>query len=165
MSLITRHHLALRDAQDLLAAKRDAFSLPDGEIYLDGNSLGALVTSVAPRMERAIKQEWGRGLIRSWNDAQWYPAPLRVGAVIARLVGAQAHEVAVCDSTSVNLFKVLGAALRLRPGRRIIVGEEGNFPTDMYVAAELAELMGAELRCVQLRSSRPSVTRASSWRW
>ena len=149
MSLLTREALVQRDLQDPLASKRQAFTLPAGEIYLDGNSLGALVTSVAPRMERAIKEEWGRGLIRSWNEAQWYPAPLRVGATIARLVGAEPHEVAVCDSTSVNLFKVLGAALRLRPGRCVIVGEIGNFPTDMYVAASIAELMGAELRCVQ----------------
>jgi kynureninase len=149
MSPITREALAQRDEQDPLARKRDLFMLTPGEIYLDGNSLGALVSSVAPRMERAIKEEWGRGLIRSWNDAHWYPAPLRVGATIAALVGAQAHEVAVCDSTSVNLFKVLGAALRLRPGRKVILGELGNFPTDMYVAAGIAELMGAELRCVQ----------------
>ena len=148
MTLLTRDALSQRDLQDPLALKRQAFSLNPGEIYLDGNSLGALVTSVAPRMERAIKQEWGQGQIRSWNDAQWYPAPLRVGATIAALVGAQPHEVAVCDSTSVNLFKVLGAALRLRPGRRVMVGEIGNFPTDMYVAASIAELMGAELRCV-----------------
>ncbi len=148
MTPLTRVALARRDQLDPLAPKREAFTLPPGVIYLDGNSLGALVTSVARRMERAIKEEWGRGLIRSWNDAQWYPAPLRVGATIAALVGALPHEVVACDSTSVNLFKVLGAALRLRPGRRIIVGEIGNFPTDMYVAASVAELMGAELRCV-----------------
>ena len=149
MASLTRDALTRRDLLDPLAAKRRAFALTPGEIYLDGNSLGALVTSVGPRMERAIKQEWGRGLIRSWNDAGWYPAPLRVGATIARLVGALPHEVVVCDSTSVNLFKVLVAALRLRPGRRVIVGETGNFPTDMYVAAGVAELMGAELRCVE----------------
>ena len=148
MSPITRNDLVRRDQQDPLAARREAFTLPPGEIYLDGNSLGALVSSVMPRMQRAIEQEWGQGLIRSWNDAGWYPAPLRVGATIAGLIGAQPHEVVVCDSTSVNLFKVLGAALRLRPGRRVVIGETGNFPTDMYVAASVAELMGAELRCV-----------------
>ena len=149
MNPLTREALAELDRLDPLAAKRAAFTLTPGEIYLDGNSLGALVTSVAPRMQRAIQEEWGRGLIRSWNDAAWYPAPLRVGATIARLIGAKAHEVVVCDSTSVNLFKALGAALRLRPGRRVIIGELGNFPTDMYVAASIAELMGAELRCVE----------------
>ena len=160
MTFITRDSLAERDLHDPLAAKRQAFSLPDGEIYLDGNSLGALVASVAPRMERAIKDEWGRGLIRSWNDAGWYPAPQRVGATIARLVGAQPQEVVVCDSTSVNLFKLLGAALRLRPGRRVIVGEIGNFPTDMYVAASVAELMGAELRCVAPQDVEAAIAHA-----
>jgi kynureninase len=148
MTPITRDALAQRDLHDPLAAKRGAFTLPPGVIYLDGNSLGALVTSVGPRMQRAVTEEWGRGLIRSWNDAGWYPAPLRVGAAIAGLVGAKPNEVVVCDSTSVNLFKVLVAALRLRPGRRVILGELGNFPTDMYVASGVAELMGAELRCV-----------------
>jgi kynureninase len=148
MIALTRDALARRDLHDPLASRRRAFTLTPGEVYLDGNSLGALVSSVAARMERAVKEEWGRGLIRSWNDADWYPAPLRVGARIAQLVGAQPHEVVVCDSTSVNLFKVLVGALRLRPGRRVIIGEAGNFPTDMYVAAGVAELMGAELRCV-----------------
>ncbi len=148
MKPLTRESLVLRDREDPLAARRDLFQLTEGEIYLDGNSLGVLVKSVMPRMVHAIGHEWGRGLIRSWNDADWYPAPLRVGGTIARLIGAQTHEVVVCDSTSVNLFKVLGAALRMRPGRRVIIGEQGNFPTDMYVAASVAELMNAELRCV-----------------
>jgi kynureninase len=145
---LTRASLVQRDRDDPLAAKRDAFTLPEGVIYLDGNSLGALPKGVAERMRRAVQDEWGRGLIRSWNDAGWYPAPLRVGNTIARLVGAAPGEVAVCDSTSVNLFKVLAAALRLRPGRQVILGETGSFPTDVYVAAGVAELMGAQLLCV-----------------
>jgi kynureninase len=149
MSLITRDTCIRRDQQDPLAHKRAAFTLTPGEIYLDGNSLGALVSSVGPRMQRAVTEEWGRGLIRSWNDANWYPAPLRVGAAIAGLIGAQPHEVVACDSTSVNLFKVLVAALRMRPGRKLILGELGNFPTDMYVASGVAALMGAEMRCVE----------------
>lgn len=160
MNPITRESLIERDRQDPLAARRDLFQLPEGEIYLDGNSLGALVKSVSARMTHAIEHEWGRGLIRSWNDADWYPALLRVGATIARLVGAKAHEVVVCDSTSVNLFKVLGAALRLRPGRRVIIGELGNFPTDMYVAAGVAELMGAELRCVAPEDVEQAIAQA-----
>ena len=149
MSALTRDDCIRRDLADPLAPRREAFALPPGEIYLDGNSLGALVASVGPRMARAVEHEWGRGLIRSWNEAGWYPAPLRVGAAIAGLIGARGHEVAVCDNTSTNLFKVLVAALRMRPGRRVIVGERGNFPTDMYVAQGVAELMGAELRCVE----------------
>lgn len=148
-SSFTREHCLALDRDDPLAGRRGLFSLPDGEIYLDGNSLGALVASVAPRMRQAVEQEWGRGLIRSWNDAGWYPAPLRVGARMAQLVGAQGHEVAVCDNTSTNLFKVLVAALRMRPGRRVVIGERGNFPTDVYVAQGVAEWMGVELRCVE----------------
>jgi kynureninase len=148
MNRLTRQTCTARDANDPLAARRAAFTLPEGVIYLDGNSLGALVTSVPARMRVAIEDEWGRGLIRSWNDAGWYPAPLRVGAKIAALIGAQPDEVVACDSTSVNLYKVLVAALRMRPGRRVILGELGNFPTDMYVAQGVAQLMGAELQCV-----------------
>ena len=149
MANLSRDALARLDATDPLARKRVEFDLPRGVIYLDGNSLGALPKRVAERMRRAVEEEWGRGLVRSWNDAGWYPAPQRAGAAIARLTGAQPHEVVVCDSTSVNLFKVLVAALRKRPDRRIIVSEQGNFPTDVYVNAGAAELTGAELRCVE----------------
>ena len=100
-------------------------------------------------MNRAITEEWGKGLIRSWNDADWYLAPQRAGAAIARLIGAAGDEVIACDSTSVNLYKVLHAALRLRPGRRVIISELGNFPTDVYVSARVAEMQGVELRCVE----------------
>ena len=128
------------DQADALRACRDRFTLPPGVIYLDGNSLGALPAAVPGRIQQAVEQEWGVGLIRSWNDAGWYPAPQRVGARIAQLVGAQADEVIVCDSTSINLFKLLVAALRLRPGRSVILGERGNFPTDAYVAGGVAEI-------------------------
>ena len=136
------------DADDPLATCRVRFSLPPGVIYLDGNSLGALPKSVAPRLARAVEQEWGVGLIRSWNDAAWYPAPQRVGARIAQLVGAATDEVICADSISVNLFKVLVAALRMRSGRTRILGEAGNFPTDAYIASGVAELMAAEFVAV-----------------
>jgi kynureninase len=141
---ITKEDVAKLDTTDALAHCRDLFQLPQGVIYLDGNSLGALPKSVPSRMSRAIEQEWGVGLIRSWNDADWYPAPQRVGGRIASLIGAAADEVIMADSTSINLFKVLVAALRMRPGRLRIVGERGNFPTDAYVASGVAELMGAD---------------------
>ena len=141
---ITHDDIARLDAADPLAARRELFALPAGVIYLDGNSLGALPKSVAPRLSRAVEHEWGVGLIRSWNDADWYPAPQRVGNRIAKLIGAVDGEVVCADSTSVNLFKVLVAALRMRPGRTRIVGERGNFPTDAYVASGVAELMSAE---------------------
>jgi kynureninase len=140
---ITKEDVAKLDSADTLAHCRDRFQLPQGVIYLDGNSLGALPKSVPSRMSRAIEQEWGVGLIRSWNDADWYPAPQRVGGRVASLIGAAADEVIMADSTSVNLFKVLVAALRMRPGRLRIIGERGNFPTDAYVASGVAELMGA----------------------
>lgn len=143
-AFITLENCTELDKTDPLAHCRSRFQLPEGVIYLDGNSLGAMPKSVPPRMTRAIEQEWAVGLIRSWNDADWYPAPQRVGAKIAALVGAQAHEVIVCDSISVNLFKVLVSALRLRPGRHKILGELGNFPTDAYIASGVAELMQAE---------------------
>ncbi len=162
MNTLARQALIERDRQDPLAARRALFTLPEHEIYLDGNSLGALVTSVGPRLQQAVNVEWGRGLIRSWNDAAWYPAPLRVGATIAGLIGAQPHEVVVCDSISVNLFKVLTAALRLRPGRHVILGETGNFPTDMYIASGVAQLMGAELRCVEPNEMEAAIARIGS---
>ena len=141
---ITRADAARLDAEDPLAHCRARFSLPDGVIYLDGNSLGAMPKAVPARMSHAIEQEWAVGLIRSWNDADWYPAPQRVGGRIAKLIGAAADEVICADSTSINLFKVLIAALRMRPGRRRILGELGNFPTNAYVSSGVAELMNAE---------------------
>ena len=145
---LTRQDCLAMDAADPLARFRAEFDLPEGTIYLDGNSLGALPRRVVARMQTAITEEWGKGLIRSWNDADWYLAPQRAGAAIARLIGAAPDEVIACDSTSVNLYKVLIAGLRLRPGRRIVISELGNFPTDVYVSARVAEMQGVELRCV-----------------
>jgi len=134
------------DQSDPLAALRARFTLPPGVAYLDGNSLGALPTHVAERLRRAVEQEWGRGLIRSWNDAGWYAAPQRVAAAIARLIDAAADEVIVCDSTTVNLFKLLTAAMAAAPDRPVVIVEAGNFPTDAYVTTEAARLYGREVR-------------------
>jgi kynureninase len=130
------------DRQDPLASVRDEFVLPEGVIYLDGNSLGALPRQTLPRMTQVIGEEWGSGLIRSWNDAHWIEAPARIGDKIARLIGANAGEVIVADSTSVNLFKLLAEALRVQPGRHFILTEAPNFPTDLYVANGLIEFLG-----------------------
>jgi kynureninase len=143
-----RQHAKALDAADPLAGYRDAFDLPDGVIYLDGNSLGPLPRATRARMEQVTRDEWGQGLITSWNAAGWIEAPQRVGGKIAGLIGAKAHEVVVADSTSVNLFKLAAGALSLRPGRRTIVTEEGNFPTDIYVLEGLAALSGATLKVV-----------------
>jgi kynureninase len=138
------------DRDDPLAAFRARFRLPGGVVYLDGNSLGALPRATPARLAAVIEEEWGEGLIRSWNKYGWIELPRRVGDKIGRLIGARAGEVVVADSTSVNLFKLIAAALRLRPERRIIVSERENFPTDLYVAQGLIELLDArhELRLV-----------------
>lgn len=137
------------DAADPLAACRARFILPDGVIYLDGNSLGALPRTTPGRLERVVRQEWGEGLIRSWNGAGWIDLPQRVGDKIGRLVGAAPGQVVVADSTSVNLFKALAGAVRLRPGRPVVLSERGNFPTDLYIAQGLGEMLGGiELRLV-----------------
>jgi kynureninase len=128
------------DRIDPLAPLRDKFLLPPGVIYLDGNSLGALPRSTAARVSRVIEREWGEDLITSWNRHDWIAMPQRVGDKIARLIGADAGEVVVAESTSINLFKVLAAALKMRPGRREIVSDTENFPTDLYMAEGLVEL-------------------------
>ncbi len=146
---LTREGAAALDAHDELAFLRDAFSLPEGVVYLDGNSLGALPRATAARVRDVVEREWGESLIRSWNAHGWIDLPARVAALLAPLVGAAADEVAVADSTSVNLFKLLAGGLRLRPGRRVILSEEENFPTDLYVAQGLASLLeGVTLRLV-----------------
>ena len=144
----TRADALARDADDPLAFARARFALPEGVIYLDGNSLGALPRRTAARVADTVTREWGEGLIRSWNDAGWIDAPAKVGGRIARLIGAQTGEVIVADSTSINVFKLAAAALALRPGRRTIVTEAGNFPTDLYMLEGLAKLNGIAVRAV-----------------
>ena len=135
--------VAALDAADPLAPVRDRFTLPEGIIYLDGNSLGALPTQTPERVARVVHDEWGTGLIRSWNSADWIGAPQRVGAKIAQLIGAQAHEVVVADSTSVNLYKLIVAALGAQGGRRTVLSEPGNFPTDLYMVETAIATLGA----------------------
>jgi kynureninase len=141
------------DATDPLAPLRAQFDIPEGLIYLDGNSLGVLPRTTAARVQQVVEQEWGQGLIRSWNSAGWMALPARVGDKIARLVGAGEGELVVADSTSVNLFKVLAAALLIvkqdTPARRVILSERSNFPTDLYIAESLAREHGFELVLVE----------------
>lgn len=137
-----------RDASDPLGAMRGRFALPRGVIYLDGNSLGVLPAKTMARMQTAVTGEWGRDLIKSWNAHDWIGAPSRVGDRIAPLIGAAPGEVVVADSTSVNIFKLVAAALADRPGRRTILSEPGNFPTDLYVASGVASHLGATLKTV-----------------
>ena len=131
---ITRAAVVELDRDDPLAAFRRRFVLPPGVRYFDGNSLGPLTRSGRRRVAEVVEQQWGRDLIRSWNLHGWVDLPRRVGARIARLIGAEPDEVVIADSTSVNLFKLLAAALELNPGRRAIVSESSQFPTDLYMA-------------------------------
>jgi len=141
------------DAQDPLRSLRELFLLPEGVIYLDGNSLGPLPKHAPERIARAVREEWGQGLIRSWNSAGWYELPRRLGDRIATLIGAGPGEVVATDSTSINLFKVLSAALAIAaadaPGRKVIASERSNFPTDLYIAEGLARERGLQLRLLE----------------
>ena len=166
-SPITRAECEALDRQDPLGTLRTQFSIPPGLIYLDGNSLGVLPAAAAARVAQVVQQEWGQGLIRSWNSAGWMALSQRVGDKIARLVGAAPGELVVADSTSVNLFKVLSAALDLAgvtrhepapgagsevtrsPRRDVIVSERSNFPTDLYIAQSLAQQHGARLELLE----------------
>ena len=152
MPMITRDECARRDGEDPLRPLRELFVIPERVVYLDGNSLGALPRATAARVAVAIQQEWGRGLIRSWNDAGWIDLPRRVGDRIGVLIGASAGETVAADSTSVNLYKCLSAAARIVAAddasgrRRVIVSERENFPTDLYIAEGLVRELGWSLQ-------------------
>ena len=150
MMAIDRTICEQRDRDDPLARFRERFRLPAALIYLDGNSLGPLPANLARHLAGVIEQDWGEGLIRSWNEAGWIDAPVRVGDRIAPLIGARPGEVVATDSTSVNLFKLLAGALGLRAGRKVILTEHRNFPTDLYIMQGLIALAGRgfELRRV-----------------
>ena len=141
------------DAKDPLHELSHQFQLPPGVIYLDGNSLGALPRTSAARVAEVVTQEWGQGLIRSWNSAGWFEAPRRIGDKIARLVGAGPSELVATDSTSTNLFKVLSAALNMvrqdAPQRKTVISERSNFPTDLYIAEALCRERGCRLKLVE----------------
>ena len=136
------------DAADPLASARKRFVLPDGVIYLDGNSLGALPAAAAEALANAAERQWGEDLIASWNKHGWIDWPTRIAAKLAPIVGAKPSELLIADSTSVCLFKLLAAALRARPGKRTVLTQRGNFPTDRYVAQGLAEMLGLTLTAV-----------------
>jgi len=136
------------DHSDPLAFARDRFSLPDGVVYLDGNSLGALSIATAHRLRAVVEAQWGDDLIASWNTHGWIDWPAWIAAKLAPIVGARPSELLIADSTSVCLFKLLAAAVRIRPDRRTIVTQQGNFPTDLYVVQGLAEMLGLTVRAV-----------------
>jgi len=135
-----------QDAADPLGDKKARFDIPEGVIYLDGNSLGPMPCAVKDRLATVVEKEWRSDLIKSWNTADWINLPTRVGAKIAPLIGAKAHEVVMADSTSINLFKVAAAACKLNEGRTQILSEPGNFPTDLYMMQGLANFLGGDYR-------------------
>ena len=141
------------DHDDALAALRDQFIVPEGLIYLDGNSLGVLPRVTAARVAEVLEREWGEGLIGSWNAAGWIDLPQRVGNKIATLVGAHEDELVVADSTSVNLYKVLSAAAQIvredAPARSVVVSERSNFPTDLYIAESVCRQHGWRLELLE----------------
>jgi kynureninase len=155
------------DAADPLAPLRERFDLPAGIIYLDGNSLGARPRAAAARAQQVIAEEWGKDLITSWNTAGWFDLPRRLGDRLAPLIGAQAGEVVVTDTTSVNLFKALAGALALQatqPQRTVIVTERSNFPTDIYMAEGLAQWLarGLSVRLVDTPDEIPAALGADT---
>ncbi|TIU26276.1 MAG: kynureninase, partial [Mesorhizobium sp.] len=126
------------DAADPLRSMRRRFALPTGVIYLDGNSLGAASSDVFDEIEKAATGEWAHDLIRAWNTAGWFDMPVELGDRLGRLIGAGPGQTVVCDTTSINIYKVLHAALAMRPDRSVIVAEGDSFPTDLYMAEGVA---------------------------
>lgn len=160
--MTTQPHCITLDANDPLRDLRDEFDIPEGTIYLDGNSLGVMPRATPGRVADVVTREWGTDLIQSWNKHGWFQLPQKVGDKIARLIGAGAGEVVATDSTSVNLFKVLSAAMNIAaadaPQRKRIVSERSNFPTDLYIAQALCRQHGMELVLVEPEDIAASLT-------
>ena len=148
------------DASAPLAGTRDLFSLPDGVTYLDGNSLGALPIAVPPVVQDVLTRQWGDRLIRSWNESDWWGAQTRIGDLVGRLVGAAPGQVVVTDSTSINLFKAVVGAARMRPGRTVVLTDPDSFPTDLYITESAAALTGCEVRRVHPRDAVAAIREA-----
>ncbi|MGB0214029.1 MAG: kynureninase [Alteromonas oceani] len=144
------------DRQDALAALRQQFYLPQGTIYLDGNSLGPLPVAAKERAVEVVNQQWGQDLITSWNKHAWIDLPLHCGELIAPLIGAAPGQVICCDSISVNLFKVLSAALQMQKGRSKVITTVDNFPTDIYVIEGLRQQLG-EVSCELVLSEESEI--------
>ncbi len=158
--MFTRAEALKLDAADTLKHKRAEFSIPEGMIYLDGNSLGVLPKAAVVRVKHAVDVEWGVDLITSWNKHGWFQKPLAIGNKIARLIGAQKDSVIVADSISINMFKVLSAALAKNPSRKLIISDSGNFPSDLYVAQGLTQFMkdGHTLKVVEPDAVMDAIT-------
>jgi kynureninase len=131
--MTSRDECVARDWVDPLRDFRDRFMIPEGLIYLDGNSLGPMPRAAASVLTRTIEQEWGRDLIRSWNTAGWFDMPVRLGDRVGALIGAAPGQTLVCDTTSINLYKAIHAAIGLRPDREVVIAEDESFATVLYI--------------------------------
>ncbi len=145
MQKITKHYCQELDKKDELAHLRKAFYLPKGKINMDGNSLGSLPRSTKKRLMETMQKEWGEGMIGSWSQAGWFESPIRVGNKIAPLIGADEGEVLVADTTSINIYKALCAAISLNKGRTVMLSEKGNFPTDLYMMQGISAFSNGQL--------------------
>ena len=144
MTALTREDFLKLDRGDQLAPFREEFYIPKGVLYMDGNSLGVMPKAASKRVCEVTDREWGHNLIKSWNKAGWFNAPHRIGDKIARIIGAEEGEVVATDSTGINLFKAISAALAINSNRSVIVMEGSNFPTDNYVVQGLVEFLGGK---------------------
>jgi kynureninase len=153
----SRDACVARDASDPIGALRDRFVIPDGVIYLDGNSLGPMPRAAAATLGRTIEQEWGQDLIKSWNSAGWFDMPLRLGDRIGALIGAAPGQTVVCDTTSINLYKAVHAAMGLRPDRDVVIAEAGSFPTDLYIIEGAMASAGRPMQRRLVDADGPSI--------
>src|SRR6202163_4278412 len=156
-SMTSREACVARDCVDPLRGFRDRFMIPEGLIYLDGNSLGLMPRTAAGILGRTIEQEWGQDLIRSWNTAGWFDMPSRLGDRIGALLGAAPGQTLVCDTTSINLYKAVHAAIGLRPGRDVVIVEDESFPTDLYIVEGAMKSAGRPMKRRLIGSDGPSI--------
>ena len=156
-SMISRDACVARDAADPLRGLRDRFMIPEGLIYLDGNSLGPMPRAAASALNRTIEQEWGHDLIRSWNSAGWFDMPVRLGDRVGALLGAAPGQTLVCDTTSINLYKAVHAAIGLRPGRDVVIAEDESFPTDLYIVEGAMKSAGRPMTRRLIGTDGPSI--------
>ena len=133
-----------------MVLRKEMFDLPEGVLYLDGNSLGPLPKAAQARVSGMIADEWGQMLIRGWNDAGWMAQPARIGDKVGRLIGAPAGSVVMGDTLSIKVYQAVASALKMRPGRKVILSDTGNFPTDLYMVQGLINTLdqGYELKTV-----------------
>ncbi|MDO9561766.1 MAG: kynureninase [Bradyrhizobium sp.] len=156
-SMISRDACVARDCVDPLRGFRDRFVIPEGIIYLDGNSLGPMPRAAAGVLNRTIEQEWGQDLVRSWNSAGWFDMPVRLGDRIGALLGAAPGQTLVCDTTSINLYKAIHAAIGLRPDRNVVIAEDESFPTDLYIVEGAIKSAGRPMKRRLIGTDGPSI--------